>query len=66
MLNFYYIPEQYFLRYLLTYISLSKLLMNRKLFNIKCNFVPGAVVHACNPKYSGGRDQENWGSKPGE
>jgi hypothetical protein len=22
------------------------------------------VARACNPSYSGGRDQENWGSKP--
>jgi hypothetical protein len=24
------------------------------------------VVHACNPSYSGGRDQENHGSKPAQ
>jgi hypothetical protein len=23
------------------------------------------VAHACNPSYSGGRDQEDYGSKPG-
>jgi hypothetical protein len=23
------------------------------------------LVHACNPSYSGGRDQEDFGSKPG-
>jgi hypothetical protein len=22
------------------------------------------VAHTCNPSYSGGRDQEDWGSKP--
>jgi hypothetical protein len=22
------------------------------------------VAHVCNPNYSGGRDQEDWGSKP--
>jgi hypothetical protein len=22
------------------------------------------MAHACNPNYSGGRDQENWGWKP--
>jgi hypothetical protein len=25
---------------------------------------PGAVAHICNPSYSGGRDQEDHGSKP--
>jgi hypothetical protein len=24
------------------------------------------VAHACNPSYSGGRDQEDHGSKPGQ
>jgi hypothetical protein len=24
------------------------------------------VAHTCNPNYSGGRDQENWGSKPAQ
>jgi hypothetical protein len=23
------------------------------------------VAHACNPRYSGGRDQEDWGVRPG-
>jgi hypothetical protein len=27
---------------------------------------PGAVAHTCNPSYSGDRDQEGFGSKPGE
>jgi hypothetical protein len=26
--------------------------------------MPGTVVHACNPSYSRGRDQEDRGSKP--
>jgi hypothetical protein len=26
--------------------------------------MPGMVAHACNPTYSGGRDQEDHGSKP--
>jgi hypothetical protein len=26
--------------------------------------VPALVAHACNPSYSGGRDQEDCGSKP--
>jgi hypothetical protein len=26
----------------------------------------GPVVHACNPSYSGGRDQENHGLKPAQ
>jgi hypothetical protein len=30
--------------------------------NPKNSKVP--VAHACNPSYSGGRDQEDWGSKP--
>jgi hypothetical protein len=25
---------------------------------------PGAMAHACNPNHSGGRDQEDHGSKP--
>jgi hypothetical protein len=25
---------------------------------------PGAVAHTCDPSYSGGRDQEDWGSRP--
>jgi O-acetyl-ADP-ribose deacetylase (regulator of RNase III) len=25
---------------------------------------PGMVIHTCNPSYSGGRDQEDRGSKP--
>jgi hypothetical protein len=25
---------------------------------------PGPVAHTCNPSYSGGRDQEDCGSKP--
>jgi hypothetical protein len=29
--------------------------------------VPGVVAHSCNPSYSGGRDQEDRGSKlPGQ
>jgi hypothetical protein len=24
------------------------------------------VAHACNPSYSGSRDQEDWGSKPAQ
>jgi hypothetical protein len=27
------------------------------------HFLLGAVAHACNPSYSGGRDQEDRGSK---
>jgi hypothetical protein len=27
---------------------------------------PGTAVHACNPRYSGGRDQEDHGSKPAQ
>jgi hypothetical protein len=31
---------------------------------IKINLRWGPVAHTCNPKYSGGRDQEDWGLKP--
>jgi hypothetical protein len=27
---------------------------------------PMSVAHACNPRYSGGRDQEDCGSKPAQ
>jgi hypothetical protein len=27
---------------------------------------PAPVAHACNPSYSGGRDQEDYGSKPAQ
>jgi hypothetical protein len=33
---------------------------------IKRTFRPGAVAHACNPTNSGGRDQEDCGSKPAQ
>jgi hypothetical protein len=34
------------------------------IIHLKDNFKAGVVPHACNPSYSRGRDQENWGSKP--
>jgi hypothetical protein len=27
---------------------------------------PGAIAHTCNPSYSGGRDQEDYGLKPAQ
>jgi hypothetical protein len=30
------------------------------------NWMPGTVAHTCNPSYSGGRDQEDRGSKPAQ
>jgi hypothetical protein len=31
---------------------------------LKYTVCPAVVVHVCNPSYSGGRDQEDHGSKP--
>jgi hypothetical protein len=33
---------------------------------LKTNRTPVLLTHACNPSYSGGRDQENRGSKPAQ
>jgi hypothetical protein len=31
---------------------------------LRLPFRSGAVVHSCNPRYFGGRDQEDYGLKP--
>jgi hypothetical protein len=42
--------------------SLLGLLLSIKSLNPRHSQAP--VTHACNPSYSGSRDQEDWGSKP--
>jgi hypothetical protein len=46
------------------FIFLKVLLFQKQNFsrNVNCQT---PVAHACNSSYSGGRDQEDWGSKPG-
>jgi hypothetical protein len=54
-----------------SYLSYSKLLelldQFSKLAPLKSNIQPGVTEgHTCNPSYSGGRDQEDRGSKPAQ
>jgi hypothetical protein len=44
------------------YTNVSKCKNNKKKTEKRAELVP--VAHTCNPSYSGGRDQEDRGSKP--
>jgi endogenous inhibitor of DNA gyrase (YacG/DUF329 family) len=51
---------------ILSYINPNSCFYMNKTSNKNQETSPALVAHVCNPSYSGGRDQENHGSKPAQ